>query len=131
MKQLTYSSLLIVFATLFFLSATSSNDLIINADSQYNPSGTWDYEAQTPDGNLKDVMTITLNAEGVYEVSIKSQIYGALELDDVAFEKMIMTSNVDIEGLSIEFEMKFDGESMEGIVYTGEDELVIKAERRK
>jgi hypothetical protein len=131
MKQLTYSSLLIVFATLFFLSATSSNDLIINADSQYNPSGTWDYEAQTPDGTLKDVMTITLNAEGVYEVSIKSQIYGTLDLDDVVFEKMVMTGNVEIEGETIEFEMKFDEESMEGLVYTGEDELVIKAERQK
>ncbi|MFT6828101.1 MAG: hypothetical protein ACI9Z3_000920 [Roseivirga sp.] len=99
--------------------------------SQYSPAGTWNYEAQTPDGTLKDVMTITLNAEGVYEVSIKSQIYGTLVLDDVVFEKMVMTGNVEIEGETIEFEMKFDGESMEGIVYTGEDELVIKAERQK
>ena len=43
----------------------------------------------------------------------------------------IMTGNVEIEGESIEFEMKFDGESMEGIVYAGDDELVIKAERQK
>ncbi|PIQ47105.1 MAG: hypothetical protein COW03_16845 [Cytophagales bacterium CG12_big_fil_rev_8_21_14_0_65_40_12] len=99
--------------------------------SQYSPVGTWNYEAETAEGTLKDVMTIALNAEGVYEVTIKSQVYGTLELDDVEFEKMVMTGNVEIEGESIEFEMKFDGESMEGIVYAGEDELVIKAERQK
>lgn len=124
MKKLTQSSLLMLFATLFYLSVSPVND------QQYSPVGTWDYEAQTPDGNLKDVMTITLNAEGVYEVTIKSQVYGTLELDDVSFEKMVMTGTVEIEGTSIDFEMKFEGDSMEGFIYTGEDELNITAERR-
>jgi hypothetical protein len=139
MKKRLTLYLALVFAIAFLPSMTSPANLRMDSlaqnsvqnVSQYSPVGTWNYEAQSPDGTLKDVMTITLNAEGIYEVTIKSQVYGTLELDDVEFDKMVMTGNVDIEGQSIEFEMKFDGESMEGIVYAGEDELVIKAERQK
>jgi hypothetical protein len=137
-KRLTLCFTL-AFAIAFLPSMTSSANLrmdgleqnSIQNLNQYSPVGTWNYEAQSPDGTLKDVMTITLNAEGIYEVTIKSQVYGTLELHDVEFDKMVMTGNVEIEGQSIEFEMKFDGESMEGLVYAGEDELVIKAERQK
>uniref|UniRef100_UPI0040489F36 hypothetical protein n=1 Tax=Roseivirga sp. TaxID=1964215 RepID=UPI0040489F36 len=139
MKKNLILCFVVVFATSFLSSMASSADLGMSSlapnsvrfMNQYSPVGTWNYEAQTPDGTLKDVMTIALNAEGIYEVTIKSQVYGTLELDDVEFEKMVMTGNVEIEGESIEFEMKFDGESMEGIVYAGEDELVIKAERQQ
>ena len=139
MKKHSILCFAVVIATAFLSSMSSPAKLSmaslkpssIQNLSQYSPVGTWNYEAETAEGTLKDVMTIALNAEGVYEVTIKSQVYGTLELDDVEFEKMVMTGNVEIEGESIEFEMKFDCESMEGIVYAGEDELVIKAERQK
>jgi hypothetical protein len=133
MKKITQFSVLIVLVALMFTSVAPIAQAINNTTSmsQYDPTGTWDYEAQTPDGTVKDVMTIVLNDEGVYEVTIKSQIYGTLELDDVLLDKLVLTGNVDIEGTSIDFEMTFDGDNIEGIINTGEAELTFTAKRQK
>ncbi len=99
--------------------------------AKYDPTGVWDYEVETPDGTLQDEMTIKKNEEGEYEVSIASDVYGTLVLQEVTFEKNVMEGHVEIEGDRIEFEMKFEGDSMEGSIYAGEDELTVTAERQK
>lgn len=101
------------------------------SQTKYSPVGTWDYEVETPDGNLTDVMVIKLDDEGEFEVSIESDVYGTLELSDVTFEKMLMEGEIEVEGASMSVEFEFDGDSMEGVVYTGEEELIITAEKQK
>lgn len=96
----------------------------------YDPSGTWDYEVETPDGNVTGEMIVALE-DGEYSVTIKSDIYGDMTLEDITFEKNVMEGTISVEGQSMEMEMKFDGDEMEGAVYTGEDELAITAERQK
>lgn len=101
------------------------------SQTKYSPVGTWDYEVETPDATLTDVMVIKLDEEGEFEVRIESQVYGTLELSNITFEKMIMEGEIEVEGASMSVEFEFDGDSMEGVVYTGEEELPITAEKQK
>ncbi len=98
--------------------------------TKYDPTGTWDYEVETPDGNVTGEMIVAME-DGEYTVTIKSDIYGDMTLEDITFEKNVMEGTISVEGQSMEMEMKFDGDEMEGAVYTGEDELAITAERQK
>jgi len=100
------------------------------AQTKYDPTGTWDYEVETPDGNVTGEMIVAME-DGEYTVTIKSDIYGDMTLEDITFEKNVMEGTISVEGQSMEMEMKFDGDEMEGAVYTGEDELAITAERQK
>lgn len=103
-------------------------DMDTEIQNAYDPTGTWNYEVETPDGNLTGEMTIK-KVDGEFEVKIESDVYGTLELEDITFEKMVMEASIEIEGDQIEFEWEFDGDSMEGTVYSGEDELAMTAER--
>ncbi|OEK01081.1 hypothetical protein BFP97_05975 [Roseivirga sp. 4D4] len=100
------------------------------AQTKYDPTGTWDYEVETPDGNVTGEMIVAME-DGEYSVTIKSDIYGDMTLEDITFEKNVMEGTISVEGQSMEMELKFDGDEMEGAVYTGEDELAITAERQK
>ena len=113
-------------AMTLFLSAYSIHTI----DSVYDPSGVWNYEAESPQGTQKGEMTIEKN-DGKYEVTIESNGYGTLELSSVKFSKNTLEAELDIEGNVLDFEMEFDGDSMEGTIYAGEDELSITAERQK
>lgn len=96
----------------------------------YDPSGVWDWEVETDEGTLTGEMTISKEEEE-YEVVIESDIYGTMEMEDVTFEKNIMEGTVEVDGDQVEFEWEFDGDTMEGAAYLGEDELAMSAERQK
>lgn len=130
MKNLTTTTKSIAVAILF-LTALAFPVKESISQTKYSPVGTWDYEVETPDGTLTDEMVVKLDEEGEYEVSIESDVYGTLELSEISFEKMLMEGEISVEGASMSVEFKFDGDSMEGIVYTGEEELAITAERQK
>lgn len=115
---------------ILFLAAVSLNAEEWSKQTTYDPSGTWDYEVETPDGNVTGEMIVKLE-EGEYEVVIKSDVYGDLTVSDITFEKMVMEGEIAVEGQSMSVEFEFDGDDMEGAVYTGEDELAITAERQK
>lgn len=119
--------LLIAFPVQYGVSASLSQDAEVQ--KAYDPSGTWNYEVETPEGTLTGEMTIK-KADDQFEVVIESDVYGTLELEDITFEKMVMEASIEIEGDQIEFEWKFDGDSMEGAAYSGEDELAMTAERK-
>ncbi len=129
MKNLT-TTIKTTICAFLFLAALTLNADEVSQQTKYDPSGTWDYEVETPDGNLTGEMTVKLT-EGKYEVVIKTDVYGNLTLADVAFEKMLMEGSISVEGQSMSIEFKFDGDDMEGAVYTGEDELAITAKRQK
>ncbi len=109
------------------LSATSAAPLLVDSKA-YDPSGDWTYEVAMPDGTLTGDMKIA-KADGEYEVTIESNVYGTLELEDVNMEDMTMEANIEIEGDIIDFEFEFDGDSMEGTIYTPDGEIDMTAER--
>lgn len=129
MKNLSSILKTAAFAMLF-LAAVSLNAEEWSQQTTYDPSGTWNYEVETPDGNVTGEMTVEL-VEGEYEVLIKSDVYGNLTVSDITFEKMVMEGEIAVEGQSMSIEFEFDGDDMEGAVYTGEEELAITAERQK
>lgn len=129
MKNLSTTTKSIAIAILF-LTALAFPVQEGVSQTKYSPVGTWDYEVETPDGTLTDEMIIKLDDEGEYEVTIESEIYGNLVLSDITFEKMVMEGVIEVEGASMSVEFEFDGDSMEGVVYTGEEELSITAEKQ-
>ncbi|MFY0594484.1 hypothetical protein [Roseivirga sp.] len=138
MKRFTTTSKTAILAFLFLAaiafpakqSVSQTSDLGINIQDKYSPVGTWEYKVSTPDGDLTDEMTISKDEDGDWQVSIESDVYGTLNLEDITFEKNVMEASVDLNGDSVAFEFEFDGDSMEGMVYAGEDELTISAERK-
>lgn len=97
----------------------------------YDPSGTWAYEIETPDGAISGDMEVAKEAD-TYKVTISTDDFGDLELEDVEFnDKNEMTGSVDVQGVTAEFEVEFEGDSMEGIILYGGEELPIVAEREK
>ncbi|GEM_PF-2102744 len=97
----------------------------------YNPAGTWACEIESPDGSINSTMVISQNEEKEYEVSVETNEYGTLELSDVEVKGTEMTGTVEVAGGVADFELEFDGDSMEGVIYFGEDELPITGEREK
>ncbi len=95
----------------------------------YDPSGTWNYEIETPDQTLQNTLTISKNEEGEYVASLEADGFGTIELQDITFEKMVMEATAEVDGDSVEFEFKFDDDSMEGIVFVDGEEFTITAER--
>lgn len=96
----------------------------------YDPSGTWDYEVETPDGTMSDKLTIN-KEDGKYEISIETTQYGTLELGDIVLSDTELSANVDMQGAIIEFEFEFDGDSMDGKITTPDGDLTMSAKRRK
>lgn len=101
------------------------------AQEAYDPTGTWAYTVPSPEGDLTGDMIISRAEDGTLEVTIKSSVYGTIELEDIVFEEMILEGSADINGDSIEFEFKFDGDDIEGAVYTPDGTLEMTAERKK
>lgn len=96
----------------------------------YDPVGDWAYEIETPDGAISGDMTIK-KEEGAYVIVVETDDFGTLELEDVEFEDTEMTATVDVQGITAEFEVEFDGDSMSGIINYGGEDLAISAERAK
>jgi len=95
-----------------------------------DPVGTWIYSVETPEGALSGEMSIE-KVDGVLEVTIESDVYGRMELEDIDYEKNILVATTQLEGGTIEFEWKFDGDYLEGYVYTPDGDIPMEAERKK
>lgn len=95
-----------------------------------NPVGVWEYEVEIGESTLEGEITIT-KTDGELAISIATSTYGTLELEDIVLSGNDLTANVEIESNTIDFEFKFDGDSMSGTVTTPDGELEITAERRK
>lgn len=113
-----------------FVALTVIMSAFTPVQKAYDPSGNWSYEIETPDGTDSGKLVIA-KEDGEYDATIESMGYGTLELTDVTFEKMVMEGTVEVAGGVADFELEFDGDSMEGVIYFGEDELPITAERDK
>lgn len=98
--------------------------------TDYDPTGIWNYEVATPDGNMSDILTIS-KEDKEYRVSVATVQYGTLELGNITLEEKELTADVDMQGAIIDFKFVFDGDSMEGEITTPDADLTITAKRKK
>lgn len=98
--------------------------------TDYDPSGTWDYEVEMAEGTMSDEITISKD-DDKYEVSIETTQFGTLELDNIELSGNDLSADIDMQGATIEFKFEFDGDSMKGTVSTPDGELEMTAKRRK
>ena len=130
MKTMQFFKKSMLLSTLAFVfTILSSNQSM--AQAAYDPTGTWTYAVSTPEGDLTGEMMISKNEDGTLAVLIKSSVYGDIQLEDITFKEMVLEGAADINGDSIEFEFKFDGDDIEGAVYTPDGTLEMSAERKK
>ena len=94
-----------------------------------DPSGTWDYEVQTPQGNMTGEMTIKKSGDD-FAVSIDTEQFGALELTNISLDGNDMTANMDMQGAVVDFTFKFDGDTMKGAISTPDGDMDITAKKR-
>lgn len=121
-------SLVVLTLVLTAFTAETNNR---NFNTAYDPVGVWDYEVETPDGTVSGEMTIARNDEKKIEVFFESQAYGTIELSDVKLDDTSLEGSSELQGQGMEIEMEFDGDSMEGTIYYGEEEMSLTAERKK
>jgi hypothetical protein len=98
--------------------------------TDYDPSGTWDYEVEMAEGTMSDELTISKDGD-TYEVSIETTQFGTLELTNVKLNGNDLSADVDMQGATIEFKFEFDGDAMKGTVNTPDGEIEMTAKRRK
>lgn len=124
--------LVVVLATIAFSSKEVISKSMLEQpviQDKYDPSGTWNYEIETPEATLQNTMTISKDDEGELEVSLEVDGFGTIELEDISFEKMVMEATAEVDGDSVEFEFNFEDDSMEGTIYVDGEEFTITAER--
>ena len=94
-----------------------------------DPSGVWDYEVETPQGNMTGELTIK-KSDGDYAVSIETEQFGTLELGNITLEGNEMTADIDMQGATVEFSFEFDGDAMKGSIATPDGDMDITAKKR-
>lgn len=101
----------------------------------YDPSGTWTYEIETPDGAISGDMEIAKDGNG-FKVIVQTDDFGDLELEDVEVkdgkdkDTATMTGSVEVQGVDANFDVEFSGDEMEGYIEYGGEELPIVAEKQ-
>lgn len=119
-------SLLIIAVLGFSANALYAQQEVTPVD----PVGTWIYSVETPEGALSGEMSIE-KVDGVLEVTIESDVYGRMELEDIDYEKNILVATAEVNGDTVEFEWEFEGDYIKGYVYTPDGEIPMEAERKK
>lgn len=128
MKQMKFSKNKLVLGMVFFMltiGLTSMQSII-----KIDPSGIWDYEVEAGEGSMTGEMTIE-KSDDSYSVSIETTQFGTLELENIELDGNDLKANIDMQGALIEFEFKFDGDTMKGSVATPDGDLGITAKKRK
>jgi len=95
----------------------------------YDPSGIWDYEVEMGEGSMTGEIKITKDDDD-YQVSVETEQYGTLELENIELKEANLTANIDMQGATIDFKFEFDKNSMSGTVTTPDGDLDITAKRR-
>jgi len=71
--------------SLLIISASAFNTKTIDSNLAYDPSGIWDYTVVTEEGDLTGEMTIE-KEDGDWQITIETDMYGTLELEDVTLD---------------------------------------------
>ena len=77
----------------------------------YDPTGTWEYVVETPDGANGGTLVIAGNP-GAYTAVLNTDQFGELEISDVDVVDTNMTGSIEVMGNVAELECSFDGDEM-------------------
>lgn len=95
----------------------------------YDPTGTWEYTVEIPDGGFGGTLVVTGNP-GAYAVTLETDEFGALETTEVSMDGQTMTGYIEVMmGNYADIECTFDGETFTGLVYLGEDAFPMEGKR--
>lgn len=94
----------------------------------YNPSGVWEYSVDTPDGGSTGTLRINGNP-GAYTASLETDQFGVLEIGGLNIQDSNLTGTIEVMGTAAEIECLFDGDSMTGAVYLGQDAFPMSGKR--
>ncbi|MBO3699464.1 hypothetical protein [Roseivirga sp. E12] len=94
----------------------------------YDPTGTWEYTVEAPDGATGGKLVIG-GDPGTYTAQLETDQFGTIELTEVDFQGTAMTGNIDVMGNTASVECDFDGDTFTGVVYVGEDALPMEGIR--
>lgn len=94
----------------------------------YDPTGTWEYSVEAPDGATGGKLVIQ-GAPGIYTASLETDQFGTLEISDVDVQGTSMTGSIDVMGNTADIECDFEGDTFTGSVYVGEDALPMEGRR--
>lgn len=94
----------------------------------YDPTGVWEYLVETPDGGSSGNLRIAGNP-GAYTASLETDQFGVLEMTGVSVQDTNLTGMIEVMGTSAEVQCSFDGDSMSGAVYLGQDAFPMSGKR--
>lgn len=94
----------------------------------YDPTGTWEYYVETPDGGSGGTMTIA-GAPGAYTGTLSTDQFGTLELMGLDIVDQNMTASIEVMGMGADLEAAFEGDTFSGVVYLGEDAFPMEGKR--
>lgn len=94
----------------------------------YDPTGVWEYTVDTPDGGSTGTLRINGNP-GAYTASLETDQFGTIEMTGVSVQDTNMTGTMEVMGTIAEIECQFDGDSMQGAVYLGQDAFPMSGRR--
>lgn len=127
-KQFLFISALVIFVASCASTGAASGSAKSKKAEPYNPTGTWEYMVDTPDGGAGGTMVIT-GGPGAYTGTLDTDQFGTLELMDLDIVDTNMTASLEVMGTGADIEGAFDGDTFSGAVYLGEDAFPMEATR--
>ena len=94
----------------------------------YDPTGVWEYNVDTPDGGSSGTLRIAGNP-GAYTASLETDQFGVLEMSGVSVQDTNLMGTIEVMGTVAEIECVFDGDTMTGAVYLGQDAFPMSGKR--
>jgi len=128
-KQIKNAALLL--AMIFFIASCAASSTGTTAKAKkkaYDPTGSWEYYVDTPDGGSGGTMTIS-GSPGAYTGTLSTDQFGTLELTGLDVVDTNMTATIEVMGTGADIEVAFDGDTFSGVVYLGEDAFPMEGKR--
>ena len=122
-RSLLFNSVILAVILLLWTGCASTKKL----SSAY--VGKWDYDLDTPQGNIKGYMDIK-NDGKVFTASFNSDM-GSVDLNDLVIQDGKLTANFDMQGNTIDVSGSFNGDLFDGKIGAGGFEMPFKATREK
>ncbi|OEK05937.1 hypothetical protein [Roseivirga misakiensis] len=129
------STLALLVMVLFVVGCAASNTASTGTTAKnskkekpYDPTGTWEYTVETPDGANGGKFIIAGNP-GAYSASLETDQFGTLELQNLDVQGTAMTGDIEVMGNTASIECDFDGDTMSGAIYFGEDSFPLEGKR--
>jgi len=91
--------------------------------------GEWEYTAQTPDGDLDVVMTISKTETG-YSGFLSSDM-GSVDMDDLKIEDGNLTASFEIQGYELPMKGTFSGDTYTGTTSWDGNDMPMNATKKK